>query len=157
MHKTLESIVKHVSKRVHLTLILACCVGLQSSQPLQICKITTTYFYENLIWVGFYIPSFTLKHLYITSGLGHCDACWYPATSARSSAIRWHANLIVIDRSHEPHCATYKLRCRHGPLYQQGLNLIPAWIKNRSSVNCVRNLLIHSQTSTAGPLKFGDG
>ena len=43
--------------------------------------------------------------------------------------------------------------------YQHGLTLIPAWISNHipGPGKCGMKLLIHSQTSTVAPLKFGNG
>ena len=43
-----------------------------------------------------------------------------------------------------------------GPFYKHGLTLIPAWIRNCIHIKCGMKLLIHSQTSTVQPLKFGN-
>ena len=43
--------------------------------------------------------------------------------------------------------------CDPGPFYTDGLTSIPAWISDH--MKCGMKLLIHSQTSTVAPLKFG--
>ena len=44
-----------------------------------------------------------------------------------------------------------------GSFYWHGLTLITVWINNYINLKCEMELLIHSQTSTVQPLKFGNG
>ena len=57
--------------------------------------------------------------------------------------------VATVSSSGKPQCIFHHSNPR-GPFYQHGLVVAP-------NMKCVMKLLLHSQTSTVQPLKFGNG
>ena len=80
----------------------------------------------------------------------------------KATSLYWSGHVILYPRElsyHRNSSVTWIYRLFPGPLLLTWINLNPAW-KNKKIITFIirweKKLLIHSQTSTVQPLKFGN-